>query len=347
MTTPSDIVPAIPIPCAHVDAEGRIMALNEGLAALFGADCLGRHYITVFRQPTLIDRIEVASRESRRTVGEFIGRAAGRDTTHKVTISPIGGAAEGQGAGLLVFFEDVTHLAEAGERRSEFVANVSHELRTPLTAIAGFIETLRGPARDDAEARDRFLEIMARETGRMNRLVDDLLSLARVEDVERMRPEADVDVAALLNRAVTGLAPQAAQRAVRLSVIGCDTVAMAPGDPDQLTQVFTNLIENSIKYGREAGQVEVRLERLEHAQLLRGPGLRIVVRDEGEGIDARHLGRLTERFYRVDSHRSRGMGGTGLGLAIVKHIVNRHRGRLRIESEPGQGSTFSVFLPTG
>jgi two-component system, OmpR family, phosphate regulon sensor histidine kinase PhoR len=338
---PADFVSAAPVPCAYIDGEGRIAAINPGLSALFGTEVLRRHYITAFRQPALIDQIEsaVADRQGRET--QYLGRAGGRDTSYKVTISPLDGA----GQGLLIFFEDLTHLAEAGERRSEFVANVSHELRTPLTAIAGFIETLRGPARDDPEAQDRFLDIMAREAGRMNRLVDDLLSLARVEDVERMRPEADIDVAALLHRAAAGLAPQAEKRNVSITVSGCEAPAMVPGDPDQLTQVFSNLIENAIKYGREGGVVDVSLDRLEEAPLLRGPGLRIAVRDNGEGIDARHLGRLTERFYRVDSHRSRDMGGTGLGLAIVKHIVNRHRGRLRIESEQGQGSVFTVFLP--
>jgi two-component system phosphate regulon sensor histidine kinase PhoR len=338
--TPDEIVPVIPVPCAHIGADGRIMAINPGLAALFGPEIVGRHYITAFRQPALVDRIEAVVTERRVAEAQYLGRAGGRNTSYKVTISPLAA-----GQGLMIFFEDLTHLEEAGERRSEFVANVSHELRTPLTAIAGFIETLRGPASDDAEARERFLEIMAREAGRMNRLVDDLLSLARVEDVERMRPEAEVDVAALLQRAVAGLAPQAEARAVRLVLRGCDAPAPAPGDPDQLTQVFTNLIENAIKYGREGGPVEIALDRLDEAPLLRGPGLRITVRDEGEGIDARHLGRLTERFYRVDTHRSRGMGGTGLGLAIVKHIVNRHRGRLRVTSDLGRGSVFTVILP--
>ncbi|MCB1336469.1 MAG: two-component sensor histidine kinase [Maritimibacter sp.] len=337
-----EIVEAIPLPCAHVRADGRIGAINAELSAMFGAEIRGRHYITAFRQPSLLDKIEAALASRSRTTGQYIGSQAGRDTTHEVTISPLSADAAG---GALVVFEDLTHLTEAGERRSEFVANVSHELRTPLTAIAGFIETLRGPARADAEARDRFLEIMDRETRRMNRLVDDLLSLARVEDVERVRPLDPVDVAGLLRAVANGLAPQAESRRVTLDVRGCDGPQMAPGDGDQLTQVFTNLIENAIKYGHEGGRVTVTLERLEAAAVLKGAALRVSVRDEGEGIDARHLGRLTERFYRVDSHRSRGMGGTGLGLAIVKHIVNRHRGRLRIESEPGQGSCFTVFLP--
>ena len=341
--TPEDLVPAIPVPCAHVRPDGRVGAINPPLEALFGSAITGRHYVTAFRQPAVIDRIEAALASGRIETGRYLGREGRHDTIYQLTISPI--RASGEPAGVLVFFEDQTPREEAGERRSEFVANVSHELRTPLTAIAGFIETLRGPARDDTEARTRFLEIMEHETRRMNRLVDDLLSLARVEDVERMRPSQDVDLAVLLSGVVRGLAPQAEARRVTLKLTGCDALTPAPGDGDQLTQVFTNLIENAIKYGHEGGTVRVALDRLEEAQLLKGPGLRISVSDEGEGIDARHLGRLTERFYRVDSHRSRGMGGTGLGLAIVKHIVNRHRGRLRIESAIGKGSVFSVFLP--
>lgn len=341
--TPEDLVPAIPVPCAHVDPDGRVGAINPPLEALFGIAIAGRHYVTAFRQPTVIDRIEAALATGRAETGRYLGREGGRDTTHHVTISPI--RAAGAPAGVLVFFEDRTPLEEASERRSEFVANVSHELRTPLTAIAGFIETLRGPARDDAEARDRFLIIMERETRRMNRLVDDLLSLARVEDLERVRPLEDVNLAALLASVIRGLAPQAEARSVTLDLAVCDSAVTMPGDADQLTQVFANLVENAIKYGREGGTVRVALDRVDNAQILKGPGLRVTVSDEGEGIDPRHLGRLTERFYRVDSHRSRDMGGTGLGLAIVKHIVSRHRGRLRIESVIGRGSVFSVYLP--
>lgn len=341
--TPQELVAAIPVPCVFVTNAGLVGAISPATETLFGTAILWRHYITAFRQPDLIDRIEAVLAGGRAQTGSYMGRDHERDTTFRVTISPL---IDDEGhPGALVFFDDVTHLEEAGARRSEFVANVSHELRTPLTAIAGFIETLRGPAREDAEARARFLEIMERETHRMNRLVDDLLSLSRVEDQERVRPVEMIDLAELLTSMIRGLDPQAEARRVSLVLTGTDHPAQAPGDPDQLTQVFTNLVENAIKYGREGGRVEVSLERLEDAKLLRGPALRITVRDDGEGIPPRHLGRLTERFYRVDSHRSRGMGGTGLGLAIVKHIVSRHRGRLRIESEVGKGSTFTVYLP--
>ena len=343
--TPEDLLSALPIAAVLIGPDGRIAALNDAAAALLGADISGRHYVTALRQPALVEAVE-AGFAGQRTEARWLQRNAGRDSTYQVSVAPLGRSG-GSGSGLLASFVDMTPLEEAGERRSEFVANVSHELRTPLTAIAGFVETLRGPAHGDTQARARFLEIMAHEAGRMNRLVHDLLSLTRVEDTERLRPMDELDIAALIARVVEGLSPQAGARGVQLSVIGCEAPQMATGDIDQLTQVFTNLVENAIKYGRENGHVRVILSAEAREAVLGGPAFRIAVEDEGEGIDERHLGRLTERFYRVDTHRSRGMGGTGLGLAIVKHIVSRRRGWLRIESGKGQGSRFTVFLPAG
>ncbi|EAQ13764.1 ATP-binding protein [Maritimibacter alkaliphilus] len=332
---------AIPMPCAVIGADQRLAALNPAAERLFGGAVLGRHYAAVFRQPALLDRIETVMQTRVPAQARHIASGEARERLYDVSITPLDA-----GMGTILAFDDVTALEEAGEMRSEFVANVSHELRTPLTAISGFVETLRGPARDDAAAREHFLKIMESETRRMHRLVDDLLSLAKVEDTEGLRPTEQQDVAELLLNAALNLQGQADDRLVQLHVRGCDAPVMAPADPDQLTQVFTNLIENAIKYGGSGGEVTVTLSQVQHDPRLRGPGLIVAVTDKGEGIDERHLGRLTERFYRVDDHRSRGMGGTGLGLAIVKHIVNRHRGRLRIESTPGQGSTFSVALPT-
>lgn len=341
-TGPESFIRAIPMPCAVIGNDARVSALNAAAESLFGTGLLGRHYAAVFRQPALLARIESALASRRPTQARHVSSNQARDRMFDVTITPLEDS-----RGAILAFNDVTALEEAGEMRSEFVANVSHELRTPLTAISGFIETLRGPAREDAAARDHFLEIMESEARRMHRLVDDLLSLAKVEDTERMRPTEKQDIADLVRHAADNLSGLAAERDVSLALEGCDAPALAPADPDQITQVFTNLIENAIKYGGKGGKVTVTLTRVERDPRLRGPGLIIAVSDTGEGIDERHLGRLTERFYRVDDHRSRGMGGTGLGLAIVKHILNRHRGRLRIESTPGQGSRFSVALPTG
>jgi len=272
----------------------------------------------------------------------YLGTEASRDTSYLARAAPV---ASESGIAVLVSFEDQTVIQDAGNMRRDFVANVSHELRTPLTALLGFIETIRGAARDDPDARERFLLIMKNEANRMNRLVQDLLSLSRVESNERQRPVGSVDIAAILRTAVTSLQPAADENGVKIETVIDGSPAPVPGDADQLTQVFSNLLENAVKYGRKPGTVTVTLTEIVSEPMLRGPGLRIDVRDEGEGIDPVHIPRLTERFYRVDSHRSREMGGTGLGLAIVKHIVNRHRGRLRITSELGKGSTFSVILP--
>ena len=226
--------------------------------------------------------------------------------------------------------------------RRDFVANVSHELRTPLTALMGFIETLRHAAKDDPKAREMFLGIMETEAGRMNRLVRDLLQLSQVEANERVRPKGRVELRGLLERVIGSLKGTAEKSGSRVDLTGASVTV--PGDGDQLTQVFTNLIENALKYGAAGQVVRVTLSPEETA---RGAAVRVEVADQGEGIDAVHLPRLTERFYRVDSHRSREMGGTGLGLAIVKHIVSRHRGWLRVESVVGEGSRFSVVLPVG
>lgn len=332
---------AIPIPAVWIGPLDRVIAMNAQATGLFGEAVLGRHFATVFRQPALLGAIETAQVEGRATHGRHTTLRAGRDRLYDVLVSPMSGDVDGT----ILTFEDVTAAEQAGEMRSEFVANVSHELRTPLTAISGFIETLRGPARDDAEARDQFLGIMERETRRMNRLVDDLLSLAKVEDMEGMRPTELVDLAGLLSSVARSFQTQARESGVEIFLKGCDAPVMVQADGDQLTQVFNNLVENAIKYGGAGGEVTISLEQVANDPRLRGPGLIAAVTDKGEGIDERHLGRLTERFYRVDNHRSRGMGGTGLGLAIVKHILNRHRARLRITSQPGQGSRFEVAFP--
>ena len=238
-------------------------------------------------------------------------------------------------------------MEQVGQMRRDFVANVSHELRTPLTALLGFIETLKGAARDDPAARERFLTIMEREAERMNRLVRDLLQLTRVEAEERVRPTETLDIVAPLTQVVTATLRQMADSAG----VTIDSDRRAGGrscvaaDADQMTQVFQQPDRECGEIRRAGPDGDDRVAPEARNRSLRGPAVRIDVTDQGEGIDPMHLPRLTERFYRVDSHRSREKGGTGLGLAIVKHIVNRHRGRLLIDSEKGKGSTFSVILP--
>lgn len=347
----------VPLPVLVVDRQARMIGANPAARAMFGPDLLDRPFVTVLRHPAVVQAVEWALTPDRHpapvpdpdlTAGEegvtlraVIG-VDGRDISALVTVSALKAV---PGGGALVVLQDRTTEEQAEQMRRDFVANVSHELRTPLTAMTGFIETLRGPARNDAAARDRFLDIMEGEAARMNRLIEDLLSLSRVQSEERRRPSTPLDLPLLLRGVVNTMAPMAEAAGVRIETEGLEGSLLLPGDPDQLVQVFQNLIGNAVKYGGSGGLVRVSMRRLAHEALLRGPGWAVEVEDRGEGIDEIHLPRLTERFYRVDRHRARTKGGTGLGLAIVKHIVSRHRGRLRIESRKGQGSRFTVILP--
>jgi two-component system phosphate regulon sensor histidine kinase PhoR len=233
--------------------------------------------------------------------------------------------------------------------RADFVANASHELRTPLASLIGFIDTLRGPAADDPQAQQRFLSIMAEQAERMNRLIDDLLQLSRVELLEHQLPTERVDVGQLVAGVAASFEPRFAGRHMRLEISIDPATPEVPADAEQVIQVVQNLLDNAVKYGKEGGCVRLALAP---AGAVPGPwpskeGLVLTVADDGPGIPRQHLPRLTERFYRVDKGRSRLAGGTGLGLAIVKHVVNRHRGQLVIESQEGVGSTFRVWLPQG
>lgn len=336
------LLDALPQPLLLIDASARISAANAAARALFGAEVVGRHYTLALRQPGPLGAIETALAEGRETQAQHLQSERSRETVYRMLVRPVAGDGRRE---VLASFEDVSAAEQIGQFRRDFVANVSHELRTPLTSLLGFIETLRGPAKADAQARERFLLVMAQEAERMNRLVSDLLHLSRVEAEERVRPTARVDLAAVLTSVVRALRPMADAAGVTIVQHGEPTTALVPADADQLTQVFQNLIENAVKYGAAKGDVTVTLRHLSHDAGLRGEAFAVDVRDEGEGIEAKHIPRLAERFYRVDTHRSRAEGGTGLGLAIVKHIVQRHRGRLAIASEPGRGSTFTVILP--
>ncbi len=339
----STLLQAIPLPSLLIGRGERILGANDRALSLLGAGIVGRHFITALRQPTVLDAIEGCLRDGQPRQTRYLSAEGAQDTTFTVTASRVETTA---GTGALVCFEDRTHLEQAGQMRRDFVANVSHELRTPLTALLGFIETLRGPARNDPAATERFLGIMQTEASRMERLVKDLLSLSRVESEERMRPTDRVDVTRCLQAVVHALENAARDSDVRLALTVPDRPVHVPGDADQLQQVFTNLVENAIKYGGRGKTVWITARTEDSEPALRGPAVIVTVRDEGPGIEDVHIPRLTERFYRVDTHRSREMGGTGLGLAIVKHIVNRHRGRLRIESALGRGTEFRVVLPS-
>jgi two-component system phosphate regulon sensor histidine kinase PhoR len=341
----AEFVSAIPMPALMVDQTERIIAANTDAKTLLAQNIVGRHFATILRQPQVIDAIEQGLRTKGPTKTRHLSNDGAQDTTFEVECRYMSGVGAVSGGALLAIFQDVTHVEQASQMRRDFVANVSHELRTPLTALMGFIETLRGPARDDAAAQDRFLQIMTDEANRMNRLVGDLLSLNRVESEERVRPKEQLELTGLLQSTLNSLRPLAEDAKVQLILTAPEEPVSLIGDNDQLRQVFTNLIENGIKYGGSGGSVEIRVHCSDRDSAMRGPAVRVQVIDKGPGIDALHLPRLTERFYRADSHRSRQLGGTGLGLAIVKHIINRHRGRLRVESSLGKGTTFTVILP--
>jgi two-component system, OmpR family, phosphate regulon sensor histidine kinase PhoR len=342
----STLLDALPDPVLLV-AGGRVVVnANRAAITLFGDDPSDRPLEAQLRDPGLLAAVDQAlqGRGNTELALQLLGpprRAFG------VQVMPV--RLRGQPAALIALRE-LTEQLMIEQMRSDFVANASHELRTPLAVVLGCIETLTGPARDDEEARDRFLKIMAGEGARMTRLVDDLLSLSRIEQTEHQPPQSRVDPAACLDGVVETLRSYAAQRRVRLSLRRDPQLPLVVGDRDQLVQLISNLIDNAIKYGGEGGKVEIACERVASAPIAAGslagrPAVRIVVADHGPGIAPEHLPRLTERFFRVDTARSRQLGGTGLGLAIVKHILRRHRGHLALESELGRGTTATAYLP--
>jgi two-component system phosphate regulon sensor histidine kinase PhoR len=329
---------ALPDACLLIDASGRIAMHNAAAGDLAGA-AEGKPFAAAFRVPAVLEAIDQViaggpACETAFTLPVPIERSI---VAH---IAPLG--ASGHGPHALVLLRDTTALTRVERMRADFVANASHELRTPLTSLAGFIETIRGPARDDPEAQERFLEIMQTQADRMRRLIDDLLSLSRVELNEHVRPSAKADLTGIARDVIDAAQPQLARAGIKVLVDAAPDLPAVLGDRDELIQVVQNLLDNAVKYGSEGGDVSIRI-----AAVPESAGLMVAcaIADRGPGIAREHIPRLTERFYRVDAKASRERGGTGLGLAIVKHIVNRHRGRLEIESEPGQGSKFTIFLP--
>jgi len=333
---------ALPDPLVTLDGHARLVYANAAARKLLSRragleDLSGRDLSAVIRQPAILEAVaDVLSGRPMHTI-EFTF-ADHVDQTFEARVEPIHTESSGDDdAQALILMRDMTASRRGEKMRADFVANVSHELSTPLTSVVGFIETLRGPARGDIDAQDRFLELMEGQSNRMTRIVNDLLSLSRIEMNEHTAPSDDVPLRQIIATVADLLAPQANDRDV---VIELDLDALEGtviGHPDELTQLFQNLIENAIKYGGRGSTVRVSAKVVENIAS-------ISVIDEGEGIPREHIPRLTERFYRVDTARSREMGGTGLGLAIVKHIANRHRGELTIQSEPGVGSTFTVTL---
>ena len=337
------ILNGLTLPAFAIDGNRRIVLTNAAADERFGRDLSGQDFVRAVRHPDVLQAITDVLRGGDRARVVIETETPVRSTL-EVTVSSLGENPENDARAILLL-SDVSHVREAEQMRSDFVANVSHELRSPLTALAGFIETLKGAAKDDPAAQVRFLDLMDHEAQRMIRLIADLLSLSKVEVNERLRPSGLVNVASIIERVVATLGPQATAEHKTVHLEVADGLQPVPGDDDELTQVFQNLIENAIKYGAADSDVTVSIRLRDRGPGVRGAALEIAVQDQGDGIAPEHIARLTERFYRVDDSRSRDKGGTGLGLAIVKHIVNRHRGRLLIKSEPGKGSVFTVVLP--
>ncbi len=336
------IVSSLPHPIFFLDRDRRVVRANAVAHALVDTDLTGRDIADGLRDPAFLSAID-RTIEGDGPQSVDLKLPVPVETEYIVRVEPVDpppGMPAGRDAPIvLIDFQDVTALRRSEQMRVDFVANVSHELRTPLTSLTGFIETLRGPAKDDPEAHERFLAIMQEQSERMFRLISDLLSLSRIELDEHSRPRGEVAIPDLLRRLIEMLSQKAEKLGVEIETDWDETIPPVRGDSDQLFQVFQNLLDNALKYGAKGKRVTVRVRKRDKRRLT------VDVVDRGAGISPEHLPRLTERFYRVDAARSRELGGTGLGLAIVKHILNRHRGRLNVTSEIGKGSTFSVTLP--
>jgi len=342
---PADLIRRLPDPAILTDHTGRIIAGNDALEQVFGIVEPRKHLASVIRAPQVLGALDLAlaGRGAQRVEFSIVGTP---EQMFECYVTPIEGEDRVLRAALIVL-RDLTKAQRVEQMRADFVANASHELRTPLASLTGFIDTLRGHAKDDPDAQERFLGIMSEQATRMRRLIDDLLSLTRIELNEHVRPSGNVNVSDVVEEVMNALAPVALAANIQLEIVEPSSLPNVVGDRDELFQVVQNLVDNAIKYGRPQTPVTLELgtRRAGPGEPGPSPAVYVAVRDRGEGIAREHIPRLTERFYRVDVRRSRAIGGTGLGLAIVKHIVSRHRGRLTIESKVSEGSTFTVYLP--
>jgi two-component system phosphate regulon sensor histidine kinase PhoR len=325
------LVERLPDPLLKLDNEGNLLWRNDSAVSAFGGETAA-----LLRHPDVRAAFAEAVAGGLPVRREMVLTApVPRDL--EVTFIPVGAA-------VYTLVNDRTRERALEKTRADFVANSSHELRTPLASLIGFIETLRGPAADDVEAQQRFLGIMAEQAGRMQRVIADLLSLSRIEISEHSPPKEILLLPPVLERIGAGMEPMLKEAAVALRMDVPVDLPRIPADADQLAQLFTNLLDNALKYGKRGGEIKLTASAAPDLRFEPG-GVVITVADDGAGIAREHLPRLTERFYRVDKGRSRSVGGTGLGLAIVKHVVNRHRGRLLVDSEVGKGTVFTVWLP--
>jgi two-component system phosphate regulon sensor histidine kinase PhoR len=329
----SGFADALSDPCLLLDRRSVVSYRNEAAARDFPSLGEGTLLTFALRNPTLLNAIDKVRRNGAAMSVE-LHQTVPNETWYQAHVASL---PEGGGQ-LVVTLQNLTDQKRTEQLRSDFIANASHELRTPLTSLMGFIDTLLGPAAKDEAARERFLGIMRQQAIRMSNLIDDLLSLNRIELRQHLRPTGTVDLRSLLREVREGLETQAKEASVRIEIPDGEPVTVT-GDQSELYEVFENLIDNAIKYGGDGGRVEIAIgtgrSGFDHA---------VTVTDHGPGVAAEHVPRLTERFYRVDAESSRKKKGTGLGLAIVKHIVSRHHGLLTIRSKLGEGTRVEVLL---
>lgn len=344
-TSTKRVLASLSMPSILLDRDGVVRFSNAATKAVLGDIKPGQAMSLHFRQRDLVAALARVLETDQPEQLEYMERFP-VERWFSVALNPLRFSSDGNDVSaeptrfFLVQFQDLSEQKRTERMRVDFIANASHELRTPLASMSGFVETLLGPAKDDADARSRFLIIMREQSQRMSRLIEDLLSLSRIEMKAHLKPTDPVDVVSLLSHVSDTLAPLARENDVMLKLdVSCGPVTV-PGAQDELVQVFSNLVENAIKYGGSGELVEIGLTA---ATTERGPN--VSIRDHGPGIPPEHVPRLTERFYRADVETSRKKQGTGLGLAIVKHILNRHNAVLEIKTEPGNGATFIVGFP--
>ncbi|MFC5345369.1 sensor histidine kinase [Brevundimonas staleyi] len=340
----------------------RIVLANRAARDLLRIQREGALLVSAMRDPNVLEAVDEALFGGVSRTSDY--NAAGARTRHwKAWVKPLPSPAANMA---ILGLRDETDVRRMELMRVDFLANASHELRTPLASLSGFIETLKGHAKDDPKARDKFLDIMAAQADRMGRLVADLLSLSRIELNEHIPPSGKVDLPRAASDVVDAVSVLSQEKGVTVQLDVEPGEVRVVGDRDEIVQVIQNLTDNAIKYSPVGGTVELTVRHgldVEAAAAARVPGATrlslltpdreagaryvvVTVRDYGPGMAREHLPRLTERFYRVEGQKSGGeRPGTGLGLAIVKHIVNRHRGGMTVESAPGDGSLFSVYLP--
>lgn len=343
------LVDTIPDILIMLDSDNRVVRTNRAARSIFGQNLAKKPLREVIPNDSLLNAVYAVVEDMKGRELDFRLESPNiRDFHSIIERFPVPSAG---GISTVITMSDITELKRGEQMRADFVANASHEIRTPLASIIGFIETLQGPAKDDAPAREQFLQMMADQAQRMTRLVQDLLTLSKVE-VDASKPPMDkVSLVKVVRKEAQHFEWAARQKKMQLRLDFRDELPLVKGDEGELAQVVHNLVGNAIKYGAAGSDVTINL-RVSNSFPTTASfreydrAVCLSVRDKGEGIPKEHIPRLTERFYRVDTARTRKVGGTGLGLAIVKHIVHRHRGVMTIDSVVGKGSVFSVYLPT-